>query len=69
MSIYVEVERNILGHGCQRSQDSRLHGGVKATPKEKQQKAQRRQNRKRESITDLLPVKARPPDDDETIAS
>ncbi len=43
--------------------------GLKATPKEKQRKARRRQNRKRESITDFLPQLARPPDDEEVIAS
>ena len=43
--------------------------GLTATPKEKQRKAQRRQNRKRESLTDFLPQLARPPDDEESIAS
>jgi len=43
--------------------------GLKVTPKEKQRKAQRRQNRKRESITDFLPQLARPPDDEESITS
>jgi hypothetical protein len=43
--------------------------GLNATPKEKQRKALRRQNRKRESITDFLPQLARPPDDEETVAS
>jgi len=43
--------------------------GLKATPKEMQQKAQRRLRRKRESLTDFLPVMARPPDDEEVIAS
>jgi hypothetical protein len=43
--------------------------GLKATPKEKQQKVQRRLRRKRESLADYLPVMARPPDDEETIAS
>jgi hypothetical protein len=43
--------------------------GLGATPKEKQQKAQRRQSRKRESIADFLPQLARPPDDDGAIAS
>jgi hypothetical protein len=43
--------------------------GLRATPKEKQRKAQRRQNRKRESITDFLPVMAKPPDDEGVIAS
>ncbi len=42
---------------------------LKATPKEKQRKAQRRQNRKRESITDFLTPLARPPDGEEDIAS
>ncbi len=43
--------------------------GLKATSKEKQQRAQRRQNRKRESLTNFLPVMARPPDYEEVISS
>jgi hypothetical protein len=42
---------------------------LKATPKEIQRKAERRQRRKRESLTDYLPGMARPPDDDEVFAS
>lgn len=40
-----------------------------ATPAQIERKAQRRQRRKRESITDYLPVLARPPDDRDAVAS
>ncbi len=43
--------------------------GLKATPTETRQKAQRRLRRKRESLTYFLPVMARPPDDDGVTAS
>jgi len=43
--------------------------GLKATPDEKQRKTQRRLRRKRESLANFLPVMARPPDDEEVIAS
>jgi len=40
-----------------------------ATPAQIERKAQRRQRRKRESLADYLPVLARPPDGEETLAS
>jgi hypothetical protein len=43
--------------------------GLKATPKEKQRKARCRQDRERESLTDSLPVMARPLNDEDVIAS
>jgi hypothetical protein len=43
--------------------------GLKATPTEKQRKAQRRLRRKRGSLTDYLPVMDRPPDGKEVFAS
>ncbi len=38
-------------------------------PAQIKRKAQRRQRRKRESITDYLPILARPPDDGDAVAS
>ncbi|NNN08736.1 MAG: hypothetical protein HKL85_06030 [Acidimicrobiaceae bacterium] len=40
-----------------------------ATPAQIERKAQRRQRRKRELITDYLPVLARPPDNRDAVAS